>query len=288
MSHEIRFSGARDRDTSRVRPPRTGYPYLDAVHDQPGGVLAFAHRGGAYHPDIEGLENTLTAFRHAVDLGYTYLETDVHATRDGGLFAFHDAALDRVTGDRGVLAEMSTAEVGRALISGREAIPTMASLLEEFPRARFNIDLKSEQAVEPLATLVRATTAHDRICVGSFAQRRIDRFRRLVGGHVAVAAGPREVVALRATPTVAVTRTLLRRHAPVVQIPVHRRGVRVLTPGLIRRAHAMGMHVHVWTIDDPVEMHALLDLGVEGLMTDRTDLLREVLIERGQWTGATR
>lgn len=273
-------------DTARVTRPWTGYVYLDAVHDHPRGVLAFAHRGGAYHPEVEGLENTMLAFQHAVDLGYTYLETDVHAARDGGLFAFHDAALDRVTEHRGDVARLSSTEVAQALVSGREAIPTMVSLLEAFPDARFNVDLKSEAAVEPLAALVRATDCWDRVCVGSFAQARADRFRRLTGGRVAVAAGPREVALLRLAPTSATARVLLRRHAPVLQIPVRHRGIRILTPGLVARAHAVGMQVHVWTVDDPGQMRALLDQGVDGLMTDRTDLLREVLVDRGQWMGA--
>ncbi|MGE5719081.1 MAG: glycerophosphodiester phosphodiesterase family protein, partial [Nocardioidaceae bacterium] len=153
--------------------PRTGFPYLDAVCDEPEAVLAFAHRGGAYHPDIEGLENSMVAFRHAVELGYTYLETDVHATRDGGLFAFHDAALDRVTEHRGTVADLTATQIGRALIGGREQIPTMASLLEEFPQVRFNIDIKSDAAVAPLADLVKTMSAHERICVGSFSQRRL-------------------------------------------------------------------------------------------------------------------
>jgi glycerophosphoryl diester phosphodiesterase len=275
-------------DTSHVTRPRTGFPYLDAVCDQPGKVLAFAHRGGAYHPEIEGLENSLVAFRHAVDLGYTYLETDVHATRDGGLFAFHDAALDRVTGHRGVVAELTSAEVARALIGGREQIPTMASLFEEFSHVRFNIDLKSDAAVAPLADLVQAMRAHDRVCVGSFSQRRLDTFRRLVGGRVATSAGPLEVGLFRLLPTVHLIDVLARRGAAVLQVPRRRKGVHILTRGLVRRAHALGLHVHVWTVDDPEEMRELLDLGVDGLMTDRTDLLREVLVERGQWMGALR
>jgi glycerophosphoryl diester phosphodiesterase len=275
-------------DTSQVMRPRTGYPYLDAVCDQPGTVLAFAHRGGAYHPDIEGFENTLVAFRHAVELGYTYLETDVHATRDGGLFAFHDAALDRVTHDRGAVAQLTSAEVGRALIGGREQIPTMASLLEEFPDVRFNIDIKSDAAVEPLAELVRATGVHDRVCVGSFSQRRLDGFRRMVGGRVATSAGPLEVGLFRVLPAARMVAALARRGAVVLQVPHRRKGVRILTRGLVERAHALGLHVHVWTIDDPEQMRDLLDLGVDGLMTDRTDLLREVLVERGQWMGAPR
>ncbi|HLN75880.1 MAG TPA: glycerophosphodiester phosphodiesterase [Nocardioidaceae bacterium] len=268
--------------------PRTGYPYLDLVCERPEAVLAFAHRGGAYHPEIEGLENTLTAFRHAVDLGYTYLETDVHASRDGGLFAFHDAALDRVTEQRGAVAELTTAEVGRVLIGGREQIPTMASLLEEFPEVRFNIDIKSDAAVEPLADLVRATGAQHRICVGAFSERRISAFRRLVGRQVATAAAPIEVGLFRALPAAGLVDMLRRRAAVALQVPHRRKGITVLTRGLIERAHALRLHVHVWTVDDPNQMHELLDLGVDGLMTDRTDLLREVLVDRGQWMGAPR
>lgn len=268
--------------------PRTGFPYLDAVCDHPGAVLAFAHRGGAYHPEIEGLENTLAAFRHAVDLGYHYLETDVHATRDGGLFAFHDTALDRVTEHTGTVAELTSAEVGRALIGGREQIPTMASLLEEFPEVRFNIDIKSPAAVQPLADLVRATGAYDRVCVGSFSQRRITEFRRLVGRKVATAAGPFEVVAYRMLPVARLLELAIRRGASALQVPHRHKGLTVVTPGLLRRAHALGLHVHVWTVDDPHQMDELLDLGVDGLMTDRTDLLRDVLVARGQWMGAPR
>jgi glycerophosphoryl diester phosphodiesterase len=275
------------RHTAGVTRPVTGYPFLDAASEQPGSVLAFAHRGGAYHPEIEGLENTVAAFRHAVALGYRYLETDVHATRDGTLLAFHDTVLDRVTRSKGTVADLSTAEVADALIGGREQIPTMAALLEEFPHARFNIDLKAEAAIEPLAALVEASAAHDRVCVGSFSHARLARFRGLVGDRVATAAGPAEVAAVRLLPARLVDRVGLRR-APVLQVPHRYNGLRVVTRAVVRRAHRLGMHVHVWTVDDPREMHQLLDLGVDGLMTDRTDLLREVLIERGQWMGATR
>ena len=145
--------------------PRTGFPFLDAGLDQPGAVLAFAHRGGAFHPDLEGLENTLTAFEHAVELGYRYLETDVHATRDGVLLAFHDAALDRVTSHTGSIADTGYDELAEVVVGERERIPTLASLLERFPDTCFNIDIKAERAVEPLADLVRRTRAHDRVCV---------------------------------------------------------------------------------------------------------------------------
>lgn len=275
-------------DTAQVTRPRTGFPFLDRGLDQPGSVLALAHRGGAFHPEIEGLENTMAAFRHAFDLGYRYLETDVHVTRDGTLLAFHDAVLDRVTEARGQVADMDYAEVAGSLIGGREQIPTMTSLFEEFPGALFNIDIKSSAAVEPLAALVNARSAHDRVCVGAFSERRIARFRSLAGGRVATAAAPFDVATFRFLPGTPLVGVLSGRRAAVLQVPHRFRGARIVTPAFVARAHALGRHVHVWTVDDPGQMHQLLDLGVDGLITDRTDLLRDVLVERGQWLGPGR
>ncbi|MBZ5738989.1 glycerophosphodiester phosphodiesterase [Nocardioides mangrovi] len=263
--------------------PRTGFPYLDRVLAPPGSVLAFAHRGGAYHPDIEGLENTLAAFRHAVALGYDYLETDVHVTRDGVLLAFHDSILDRVTDQQGEIGALTLAEVRRARVGGREAVPTLAELFDAFPDARFNIDLKSEGAVDALADFVAAREAWDRVLVGAFAARRIARFRRRTGGRVPTSAAPLEVAAFRLLPSARLADRLTRGRFAALQVP-HRRGrIRVVTPGFVRRAHAAGKHVHVWTIDEPAEMRALLDRGVDGLFTDRTDILKDVLTERGAW-----
>jgi glycerophosphoryl diester phosphodiesterase len=268
--------------SSRSAPPATGFRYLDTVCEPPGSVIAMAHRGGAAHPDLSGLENTAHAFDHAVALGYRYLETDVHATTDGVLLAFHDSSLHRVTGTPGEIGRLRAADVAAALIAGEHPVPTLASLFEAFPACRFNIDIKSATAVRPLAELVLATGSEDRVCVGSFSQGRTDAFRRATGGRVATAATPAEVVAFRSLPAARLARAVARRPA-VLQVP-HRRGrLSVVTSGLVRRAHAAGVHVHVWTIDSPAEMHALLDLGVDGLITDRTDVLKQVLLDRGQW-----
>lgn len=269
--------------TGNWEAPSTGFAYLDAVLDQPGSVLAMAHRGGALHPDLPGVENTLHAFRHAVDLGYHYLETDVHATKDGVLVAFHDDVLDRVTDRVGRIEELTAKDLGEALIGGAHAVPTMASLLEEFPEARFNIDLKSEGAITALAQLLDATSAHDRVLIGSFSQRRLHEFRRLTSHRVATSASPAEVAAFRLLPLAGLAKLATRGWVSALQVP-HRRGpLKVVTPAVVRRAHAVGVHVHVWTVDDATEMHELLDMGVDGLITDRTDVLKDVLIERGQW-----
>jgi glycerophosphoryl diester phosphodiesterase len=245
-------------------------------------VLAFAHRGGAYHPEIEGLENTMAAFRHAVDLGYRYLETDVQVTADGVLLAFHDEVLDRVTDRTGEIAGATYAEVQQALIGGRERVPTLAELVDAFPGVRFNIDLKSDRSVAALASFIEERDAWDRVLVGSFVPRRLRRFRRLTGGRVATSAHPLEVAAYLVLPG-PVARLVTRGRPSALQIP-HRRGrLTVATPTLVRRAHAAGLQVHVWTIDDAAEMGDLLDRGVDGLITDRTDILRAVLQSRGLW-----
>ena len=263
--------------------PTTGFAFLDEVQRQPGSVLAFAHRGGAYHPEIEGLENTLAAFKHAVALGYDYLETDVHVTRDGYLLAFHDTVLDRVTDRQGEIAGTTYAEVREAVIGGREEVPTLGRLFEEFPDARFNIDIKSEGAVRALASFIAARNAWDRVLVGSFSPRRIRTFRRLTGGRVPTSASPLEVACFLAVPSGRIADRLTGGRVAALQVP-HRRGpLLVASRALVRRAHAAGKHVHVWTIDDPEEMRKLLDRGVDGLFTDRTDLLKDVLVDRGQW-----
>lgn len=250
-------------------------------------VRAYAHRGGSYHPEIEGFENTLEAFQHAVDLGYNHLETDVHVTRDGVLLAFHDAVLDRVTDRRGSIAEMSYDEVRAARVGGRHRVPTLAELFAAFPDVEFNIDLKSDRAVGALAEFLRASGRENRVTVGSFSVARLERFRRLTGGRVRTSAHPLEVAAYLLLPSGRLADLVTRGRVSALQIP-HKRGVgplslTVASRRLVRKAHAAGKEVHVWTIDDPQEMRVLLDREVDGLMTDRTDLLKDVLTERGQW-----
>ncbi|GLW06946.1 glycerophosphoryl diester phosphodiesterase [Microtetraspora sp. NBRC 13810] len=247
------------------------------------GPLAFAHRGGAR----ENRENTVAAFTRAVDLGYTYLETDVNATADGVLLAFHDQTLDRVTDGHGRIAELPYRVVRRARVGGVDEIPLLEDLLGNWPQARFNIDVKDTGAIEPLARAVRRTGAHERICLTSFSDERLARARAAVGGEVCSALGPRGVATLRAAASTSGYGRLLTRLAragvPCAQVPIGFRGLRVVTRSLVRTAHALGMQVHVWTVNDPGTMERLLDLGVDGIMTDNITGLRQVLTSRGVW-----
>ncbi|MBK5222367.1 MAG: glycerophosphodiester phosphodiesterase [Acidimicrobiia bacterium] len=221
----------------------------------------------------------MPAFESAVALGFRYVETDVHATADGVLVAFHDEALDRVTDRSGLIGELPWSEVRMARVAGREPIPLMEDIITTWPHLRVNIDPKHDSAVGPLVDLIGRTGSVDRVCIGSFSDRRLDRIREAMGPRLCTSIGPRGIATLKA----AGYRLPVRLPAPCAQVPVSTRGVVVTDARLVAAAHRLDMQVHVWTIDDPIEMHRLLDLGVDGIMTDRPAVLREVLEARGQW-----
>jgi glycerophosphoryl diester phosphodiesterase len=237
--------------------------------------VAFAHRGGAAHFP----ENSWRAFEHAVKLGYAYLETDAHATADGVLVAFHDKTLDRVTDKTGAIASMSATQVAEAKIAGIDPIPLLEDLIGAWPDVRFNIDVKDAPAARPLAELVRRTAAWDRVCITSFSAARLRATRRLLDRPVCMAASPVGAAALRSgLPGRLLAQNFAGRLVRCAQIPIG-----LASASFIGRAHDAGLAVHVWTINDASVMSRLLDLGVDGIMTDETELLRDVMISRGQW-----
>ncbi len=238
-----------------------------------------AHRGGA----IEHLENTLPAFQACVDLGYRYLETDVQITADGTLVAFHDATLERVTDRAGRVDALSWSELSEARIGGREPIMRLEDLLGAWPDVKFNLDIKAAGVLAPLVRLVNRLDVADRICLGSFSDARIAAARRLFGPAVCTSLGPRGVAALRLSSYSPRAAGLVRIQAGCAQVPLQLGGRALVDERFLAAAHARGLQVHVWTVDDPDEARAMLDLGVDGIMTDRPAMLREVLEERGQW-----
>jgi glycerophosphoryl diester phosphodiesterase len=242
------------------------HPYLDWP-----GPIAMAHRGGS----SEAPENTMPAFEHAVDLGYRYLETDAQVTADGVVLAFHDDDLLRTCGRPGVISTLPYDVVATARVAGSEPIPRMDDLLSAWPEARLNIDCKSNAAVEPLVDLLRRHDCLDRVCIGTFDDRRMARLRRMLGPAVCTSFAKRETALFKFT-----GRTM---GGLAAQIPVAFGRVVVATRGFVRRAHRRGLAVHVWTINERAEMIRLLDLGVDGLITDRPADLKQILLDRGEW-----
>jgi glycerophosphoryl diester phosphodiesterase len=254
------------------------HPFLD--HDNP---IPFAHRGG----EVGGLENSMAAFQDAYDLGYRYLETDLHATADGVLVAFHDERLDRVTDRSGPISELTWDEVAKARIGGREPIPRFEELLASFPDVRWNLDVKADPALQPLLTLLAEDDdLLQRTCVGAFSDARLVSVRTVLGERVCTSAGPNEVRQLRATSLLGRFSARLPIAADCVQIPPRYGRIPLVDRALLGAARAQGMPVHVWTINEEAEMHRLLSLGVDGVFTDATRTLREVLEQRGEWPAA--
>ncbi len=247
------------------------HPYLDT-----SGPIPIAHRGGAG----EWPENTMPAFQGAVDLGYEYVETDVHATADGVLVAFHDDRLDRVTDKVGKISELRWNDVKAALVDGQEPIPLFSELMRSFPELKVNIDPKSNEAVEPLIRELRELDALDRVCVGAFSDARLKRIHREFGEAVCLSMGPIEVVKARLS---AWGMPVGEFRARAAQVPITQGPVRIIDHRFVEKMHAHGIAVHVWTIDETDEMNWLLDVGVDGIMTDLPAVLLDVMSRRGLW-----
>ncbi|WP_125613996.1 glycerophosphodiester phosphodiesterase [Specibacter cremeus] len=253
--------------------PRT--PFLDSPIP-----LAFAHRG--FSP--QGLENSLAAFRAAAALGYTHLESDVHTTADGVAILFHDDTLLRTTGVPGRIADLPAAVVLQARIGGTEPIVTLAELVQAMPATKFNLDVKDAGSVPTLAAAIEEFGLHDRVLVASFSDKRRRAVLRRLSRPVASSAGTATMAAFVLGGWL--PRPLLRwflRDTDALQIPRRRFGITLVTRRSVVRAHRHGLAVHVWTINVPQEMRELFDLGVDGVMTDRADLLADVMRERGYW-----
>ena len=218
----------------------------------------------------------MPAFQYAVDLGYRYVETDVQVTADGVLAAFHDNDLSRTCGRQGRISDLPWSEVSTALVDGKAPIPRLEDMLGTWPELRVNIDCKSDGAILSLVATLQRCNAMNRVSVGSFSDRRTKKLKALLGDDLCTALGPLGVAALRfGRPR--------RTSANAAQVPVRQGLLTVVNERFIEKAHELGLQVHVWTIDDPGEMNRLLDLGVDGIMTDRPVVLRQVFESRGLW-----
>lgn len=233
----------------------------------------------------------MLAFEGAVGLGYRYLETDLHLSADGVLVTFHDDTLERTTNGAGPVSKHTLAEL-KALDAGYRfdpvhhfphrgtgvGIPTFAEVVEAFPEAVFTLDLKEPGLEQALADSIVELGIEDRVIVGSFKDRRTRRFRKIAGEHVATSSATYEtarmVLSSKAGRPVNI-------RADALQVPIRAKGITVVDRKLVEGAHALGKLVHVWTVNDPDEMAELLDLGVDGIITDRPDLLADLMNERG-------
>ncbi|MCP3992882.1 MAG: glycerophosphodiester phosphodiesterase [Actinomycetia bacterium] len=248
------------------------WAFLD--HPIPFG---FAHQGGS---DIAP-GNTEASFQHAVSLGYGYIETDVQATADGVLVVFHDDDLESKTGHKGKVKDLSSLELADLRVEGEHPIPRFEDMVERFPTIRFNVEPKTDEAVDPLIDLIRRRKLEDQICIGSFSDRRLGRFRRRLGSPpVCTSPAPRGVIHILLAALLG--KEDIDTPYGALQIPESYFGIPLTRSWLVSRVKRLGLQVHVWTINDEADMNRILDAGVDAIMTDRVTLLRDVLVGRSQ------
>jgi glycerophosphoryl diester phosphodiesterase len=254
--------------------------------------VSLAHRGAS----ARAPENTLEAFRLAVEAGAGGLELDVHVTRDGEVVVIHDASVDRTTDGSGAVAEMELEEIRRLDAGYRFSpdggrtfpyrgrgvtIPTLAEVYASFPEARVNADIKKAQsgAEEAVLRVIRSAGAEERTLIASTEHAVVRRFRRISRGHIATAASRREIAAFYVLSRARLG-ALARPVYDALQVPLEHRGIELVTPRFLRAARSTGVRVDVWTINDAAQMRWLLDLGVSGIMTDHPEVLAALLAGR--------
>ncbi len=252
-------------------------PYLALEHP-----IRLAHRGSR----VLWPENTMRAFQGAVDLGYRYLELDVRVTADDIVVVHHDATLERTTSGKGRLVDRTLEELreldaahdfgadsGFPLRGTGHRVPTLEEVLMTFPDVHLNIDLKAPGSEWPVAECITRLRRHDSVLIGSFHDARIARFRRITRGRVATSVGP--TTAVRMWSASRVGRHVAHR-AQAFQMPYAQRGF-PMDRRFVDAVHASGAQLHVWTVNDAADMTRMLDLGVDGIVTDRPDILNDVL-----------
>ena len=263
------------------------HPYLSLEHP-----IRLAHRGSR----VLWPENTMTAFQGAVDLGYRYIETDVRLTLDGVVVVFHDETLERVTNGAGRVSEWRYEELRRLDAAYRYGesdgfphrdtgvtVPTLEEVLTTWPDVHFNIDLKARRMQWHVAEVIQKLGRHDSTLIGAFSDMRVARYRHILGGRAATSAGPVRAVVMYAASRFGAP---LRSKAVAYQLPFDAR-LAPIDRRLVAAAHSSGAQVHAWTVNEAADMHRLLGLGVDGIVTDRPDVLNEVVEARTSSLGGS-
>ena len=240
------------------------HPYLDE-----SGVSIFAHRGGS----IEAPENTLEAFQYALDLGCEYIETDVQLSKDGIPYIFHDDDLKRIPGVDKNFGDLWSSEISNLKIFNSYSIPTLKECLEQFPNTKFNIDLKTDAVMEPALNEMKKMNAMHRICIASFSDERLN-FTRQNFPEVCLSMGPKEIWSLKKRTWGFNSKKILGN---CVQVPIYKYGIKIVTKKFVTKIHQLGLKIHVWTINNDKTMQKLIDIGVDGIITDKPSVLKELL-----------
>tara|TARA_Y100000768_G_scaffold102224_1_gene74687 strand:- start:3770 stop:4513 length:744 start_codon:yes stop_codon:yes gene_type:complete len=240
------------------------HPYLNVP-----GVAISAHRGGS----LEAPENTIESFDYSIKIGSSYIETDVQLSSNGIPYIFHDDDLERLFHRNINFNSLHSSEIDKLMLFEKYKIPTLESTLNRFPNTFFQIDLKTDEVVLPALEIIKKTNSFDRICIASFSSKRLKKVRELYP-QICLSMGPNEVMKL-----LLASYGLYRKKVPgnCLQIPIYQYGIKLVTKRFIQFIHSIGLKIHVWTINDEETMLKLIDLGVDGIITDRPKILKNII-----------
>ncbi len=232
--------------------------------------LPIAHRGG----NTDFTENTIEAFRRARELGYRCIELDVQLSLDGVVYVYHDTNFKRLLHLDKNFSETSSEEIDTFLINGKYKIPRLEHIFNLFPDLIFNIDAKSWDVVEPLAEVIRSSNSLSRVHIASFSDRRVRYLSKLLNDKVKTVAGVSQVIKFVFG---FLTGIMFKFSADFIQVPESKFGIKLVSTRSIKYAHMIGILMHVWTINEEEKMRSLIELGVDGIMTDHCKKLKDVL-----------
>jgi len=242
----------------------TIHPYLNQ-----SGVSISAHRGGSE----EAPENTLESFGYAIGLGSSYIETDVQLSADGIPYIFHDDDLSRLLNMNVKFNSLHSDQIEKLRLFESYQIPKLETALTQFPNALFQIDLKTDEVALPAMKVIESLNAFDRICIASFSSNRLQKVRKKFP-DTCLSMGPKEILKLLLASFGLYNKTI---YGDCLQVPVYHYGIKLVTRRFVKYVQSIGLKIHVWTINDENTMRKLIDLGVDGIITDRPKLLKEVL-----------
>ena len=233
------------------------------------GLAVLAHRGGS----IESLENTIESFHYSISLGCKFIETDVQVSSDGIPYIFHDETLKRLTGISKKFSSLDSNEIDRLRIFKSHKIPRLDEALKTFPDTYFQIDVKTDEVAMPALDVIYQRNAQDRVCIASFNSKRLLRVHNKYP-DICLSMGPNEVGKMLLSSYGLYKNNII---GDCLQIPIYYYGIKVVTKRFVDFIHNKGLKICVWTINDEKTFKTLIEMKVDGIITDKPKLLYEVL-----------
>ena len=239
-------------------------------------IVPIAHRGAS----LVATENSFESFRKAFDLGYRVIETDIHSSKDGTAYIFHDNTLERLTGENLKISDLKDVDIDSLKVNKSSIIPRLSNVFEEFPEGLFNLDAKTWEATIPITNTVKKMACSSRVCIGSFNDKRIDAIIRELGVETCHSMGTSNVFKFYLGAQLGIKQNFT---AQCIQLPIKQFGISLITQKILRHARKLGIKIHFWTINNSGLIQKLLELDVDGIMTDDCILLKTIMEKKHKW-----